>query len=184
MENNPNKLFDTHYDIIDAVRIRRKSYVWNRQTFLTTHTGGKKETSSNKRVLYVGLTKVQGECNMRKNCQATLDILLLRSVPTCRDAPCNETGSHSGPSEPLVQSSTDLTLTCNIVQLPLHQSLCLRERVLPCWPCCRWLRQHRESTLCQCPPVHSWLRGCLEESDGSEESEVEEHVIPGHQKLF
>lgn len=61
MENNPNKLFDTHYDIIDAVRIRRKSYVWNRQTFLTTHTGGKKETSSNKRVLYVGLTKVQGK---------------------------------------------------------------------------------------------------------------------------
>jgi hypothetical protein len=33
MENNPNKLFDTHYDIIDAVRIRSKSYVWNRQTF-------------------------------------------------------------------------------------------------------------------------------------------------------
>lgn len=77
MENNPNKLFDTHYDIIDAVRIRRKSYVWNRQTFLTTHTGGKKETSSSKRVLYVGLTKVQGECNTRKNCQVTLVILML-----------------------------------------------------------------------------------------------------------
>ena len=39
----------------------------------------------------------------------------VRSVPTCRDAPCNETGSHSGLSEPLVHSLPDLTFTCRIV---------------------------------------------------------------------